>query len=50
MRTGTAYAVTEPTECVVAVALGALVLAHVVDAIPARAAARTPTALLRRAE
>jgi hypothetical protein len=47
------YAVPEPTVprlWVVAIALGALVLANVVAAMPARAAARTPTALLLRAE
>jgi hypothetical protein len=47
------YAVPEPTVpalWVVAIAPGALVLANVVAAIPARAAARTTTALLLRAE
>jgi FtsX-like permease family/MacB-like periplasmic core domain len=47
------YAVPEPTVpavWVLAIALGALVLPNVVAAIPARAAARTPTALLLRAE
>ena len=47
------YAVPEPTVPVVSVvlvALGALVLANVVAAVPARIAARTPTALMLRAE
>jgi MacB-like periplasmic core domain/FtsX-like permease family len=47
------YAVPEPTVPVVWVALvavGALVLANIVAAIPARIAARTPTALMLRAE
>gem|GEM_PF-187914 len=47
------YAVPEPTVPVLWVALvavGALVLANIVAAIPARIAARTPTALMLRAE
>ena len=47
------YAVPEPTVPVVSVILigiGALVLANVVAALPARLAARTPTALMLRAE
>jgi hypothetical protein len=47
------YAVPEPTVPVVSVILvgiGALALANVVAAIPARVAARTPTALMLRAE
>ena len=47
------YAVPYPTVSVVAVllvALGTLVLANVVAAVPARTAARTPTALMLRAE
>jgi hypothetical protein len=47
------YAVPEPTVPVLWVALvavGALVLANIVAAIPARMAARTPTALMLRAE
>ena len=47
------YAVPEPTVPVLwvaLVALGALVLANIVAAIPARIAARTPTALMLRAE
>jgi uncharacterized membrane protein YeaQ/YmgE (transglycosylase-associated protein family) len=47
------YAVPEPTVPVLAlvlVAAGALVLANVVAAVPARTASRTPTALLLRAE
>jgi hypothetical protein len=47
------YAVPQPTVPVVStvlVALGALVLANVVAALPGRGAARTPTALLLRAE
>jgi ABC-type antimicrobial peptide transport system permease subunit len=47
------YAVPEPTVpalWVLVIALGTLVLANVVASIPARAAARTPTALLLRAE
>jgi putative ABC transport system permease protein len=47
------YAVPEPTVPVLWVALvavGALVLANIVAAIPARTAARTPTALMLRAE
>jgi ABC-type lipoprotein release transport system permease subunit len=47
------YAVPEPTVPIVwvlVIALGALVLANVVAAIPARTAARTPTALLLRSE
>jgi hypothetical protein len=39
-----------PTLSIVAIALGALVLANVVAAIPGRIAARTPTALVLRAE
>jgi ABC-type lipoprotein release transport system permease subunit len=35
---------------VVLIALGALVLANIVAAIPGRIAARTPTALILRAE
>ncbi len=41
---------TVPAVTVVLLAVGALVLANVVAAIPARIAARTPTALLLRAE
>ena len=47
------YAVPEPTVPVLWVALiavGAVVLANVVAAVPARSAARTPTALMLRAE
>jgi len=47
------YAVPYPTVSVVSlllVALGTLVLANVVAAVPARSAARTPTALMLRAE
>ena len=47
------YAVPEPTVPVLWVALvaiGALVLANIVAAIPARMAARTPTAFMLRAE
>jgi hypothetical protein len=47
------YAVPEPTVpvlSVVLVALGALILANVVAVLPGRSAARTPTALLLRAE
>jgi hypothetical protein len=47
------YAVPEPSVpvlSVVVIAIGALVLANVVAAIPARIAARTPTALMLRAE
>jgi hypothetical protein len=47
------HAVPEPTipvSSLILVALGALVLANVVAAIPARLAARTPTVLLLRAE
>ena len=47
------YAVPEPTVPVLwvaLVALGALVLANIVAAIPARIAARTPTALMLRSE
>jgi hypothetical protein len=47
------YAVAEPTVpvlSVVLVAVGALVLANVVAALPGRIAARTPTAVLLRAE
>jgi FtsX-like permease family len=47
------YAVPEPSVpvlSVVLIAVGALVLANVVAAIPARIAARTPTALMLRAE
>jgi hypothetical protein len=39
-----------PTVSVVLIALGALVLANVVAAVPGRIAARTPTAILLRAE
>jgi ABC-type lipoprotein release transport system permease subunit len=39
-----------PTLEIVLVAVGALVLANLVAAIPGRAAARTPTAVLLRAE
>lgn len=39
-----------PAWTVVLIAVGALVLANVVAAFPARVAARTPTALLLRAE
>jgi hypothetical protein len=35
---------------IVLIALGALVLANIVAAIPGRIAARTPTALILRAE
>ena len=41
---------TVPTAWVVAIAVGALVLANVVAAVPARMAARTPTGVLLRAE
>jgi hypothetical protein len=41
---------TVPVLSLVLVAAGALVLANVVAAVPARAASRTPTALLLRAE
>ena len=41
---------TIPTVTIVVIALGALVLANVVAAIPGRMAARTPTAVLLRAE
>ena len=47
------YAVPYPTVSVtsiVLVALGTLVLANVVAAVPARTAARTPTAVMLRAE
>jgi hypothetical protein len=47
------YAVPEPTVptlSVVFIALGALVLANIVAAVPERTAARTPTALMLRAE
>ncbi|MEY2459930.1 MAG: putative transport system permease protein [Acidimicrobiaceae bacterium] len=47
------FAVPQPTVPVVSVALvaaGALVLANIVAALPGRSAARTPTALLLRAE
>ncbi len=47
------YAVPYPTVSVVSVllvALGTLVLANVIAAVPARSAARTPTALMLRAE
>jgi hypothetical protein len=47
------YAVPEPTVpvvTVIVVGIGALVLANVVAAIPARVAARTPTALMLRSE
>jgi ABC-type lipoprotein release transport system permease subunit len=47
------YAVPEPTVPVLwvaLIALGAVVLANVVAAVPARSAARTPTALMLRAE
>jgi ABC-type dipeptide/oligopeptide/nickel transport system permease component len=39
-----------PVPQVVLIALGALVLANIVAAIPGRLAARTPTALVLRAE
>jgi len=39
-----------PTGSIILIAVGALVLANMVAAIPARQAARTPTALLLRAE
>jgi hypothetical protein len=39
-----------PVFTIVFIALGALVLANVVAAIPGRLAARTPTAILLRAE
>ena len=41
---------TVPVLSVVLVALGALVLANIVAALPGRNAARTPTALLLRSE
>jgi predicted lysophospholipase L1 biosynthesis ABC-type transport system permease subunit len=41
---------TVPVLAVVLIALGALVLANVVALVPGRIAARTPTALLLRAE
>jgi len=41
---------TVPATAIVLIALGALVLANVVAAVPGRIAARTPTALLLRAE
>ena len=41
---------TVPVLQVVLIALGALVLANIVAAIPGRLAARTPTALVLRAE
>jgi hypothetical protein len=41
---------TVPTVSIVLIAVGALVLANVVATLPARAAARTPTALVLRAE
>jgi hypothetical protein len=41
---------TVPAPTIIVIALGALVLANLVAAIPARLAARTPTALLRRSE
>jgi hypothetical protein len=47
------FAVPEPTVpvlSVVLVAVGTLVLANLVAAVPGRMAARTPTALLLRAE
>jgi len=47
------YAVPEPTVpvlWVVLIAIGSLVLANAVAAVPARSAARTPTALMLRAE
>jgi hypothetical protein len=47
------YAVPQPSVPVLSVglvALGALVLANVVASLPGRSAARTPTALLLRAE
>jgi predicted lysophospholipase L1 biosynthesis ABC-type transport system permease subunit len=47
------YAVPDPTvplTSVIVVALGALVLANIVAALPGRVAARTPTALLLRTE
>jgi ABC-type lipoprotein release transport system permease subunit len=47
------YAVPQPTVpvlSVVFIAIGAVVLANIVAALPARMAARTPTALMLRAE
>jgi hypothetical protein len=47
------YAVPYPTVSIlslVLVAVGTLVLANVVAAVPARTAARTPTAIMLRAE
>jgi ABC-type lipoprotein release transport system permease subunit len=41
---------TVPTVSIALIAVGALVLANVVATLPARAAARTPTALVLRAE
>jgi ABC-type lipoprotein release transport system permease subunit len=41
---------TVPVLQVVVIALGALVLANIVAAVPGRLAARTPTALVLRAE
>lgn len=41
---------TVPAVSIVLVAVGTLVLANVVAAIPARTAARTPTALMLRSE
>jgi ABC-type lipoprotein release transport system permease subunit len=41
---------TVPATTIVLIAVGALVLANLVAAIPARIAARTPTALLLRSE
>ena len=41
---------TVPTATVIGIALGAVVLANVVVAVPARMAARTRTAVLLRAE
>jgi hypothetical protein len=43
-------AVPDPTVPVILVALGALVFANVVAALPGRIATRTPTALVLRAE
>jgi hypothetical protein len=39
-----------PTTSILLIAVGALVLANLVAAIPGRIAARTPTALILRAE
>jgi hypothetical protein len=41
---------TVPALSIVLIAVGALVLANVVAAVPGRSAARTPTAVLLRAE